>query len=123
SRASATTSTSTAISCSPATRGPASSSATAFRSRPMPRASASPPPDGAVARLLASREPAVRYLALTEVLGESPQSRAVREARRAIPESGLVRALLADYGGHPYAKWRGAFWRLVSLAELGVPPR
>lgn len=23
---------------------------------------------------------------------------------------------------HPYSKWSGAFWRLVSLADLGVPP-
>ena len=32
----------------------------------------------------------------------------------------LVAALERDYGGHPYGKWRGAFWRLVSLAELGA---
>src|SRR5439155_10570124 len=39
-----------------------------------------------------------------------------------------VRALFAGqqpdggFGNHPYAKWRGAHWRLVSLVELGVPP-
>lgn len=26
------------------------------------------------------------------------------------------------FGGDPYRKWTGAHWRLVSLAELGVPP-
>jgi hypothetical protein len=34
----------------------------------------------------------------------------------------LVTALSRDYGLHPYAKWGGAFWRLISLADLGVPP-
>jgi hypothetical protein len=34
--------------------------------------------------------------------------------------SPLVRALLRDYGVHPYGKWRGAFWRLAALVELGA---
>jgi hypothetical protein len=34
----------------------------------------------------------------------------------------LVSGLSRDYGGHPYGKWRGAFWRLLSLVELGVGP-
>jgi hypothetical protein len=34
----------------------------------------------------------------------------------------LFSALSRDYGRHPYAKWGGAFWRLMSLADLGVPP-
>jgi hypothetical protein len=32
----------------------------------------------------------------------------------------IVRGLLRDYGGHPYGKWRGAFWRLASLVDLDV---
>lgn len=32
----------------------------------------------------------------------------------------LVEALSRNYGGHPYAKWHGAFWRLISLVDLGV---
>ena len=32
----------------------------------------------------------------------------------------LVRALSRDFGVHPYTKWRGAFWRLAALVELGV---
>jgi hypothetical protein len=27
------------------------------------------------------------------------------------------------FGIHPYSKWKGAHWRLVSLVELGVPAR
>jgi hypothetical protein len=39
----------------------------------------------------------------------------------------LVRSLLAGqrpdggFGGHPYVKWSGAHWRLISLTELGIP--
>jgi hypothetical protein len=32
----------------------------------------------------------------------------------------LVAALSRDSGVHAYAKWHGAFWRLISLADLGV---
>ena len=35
---------------------------------------------------------------------------------------GLVEGLSRDYGVHAYGKWRGAFWRLQSLVDLGVGP-
>jgi hypothetical protein len=35
---------------------------------------------------------------------------------------GIVNELSRDSGVHPYGKWRGAFWRLISLVDLGVPP-
>jgi hypothetical protein len=35
----------------------------------------------------------------------------------------LIERLSRDYGGHAYGKWRGAFWRLISLVDLGVQPR
>ena len=37
--------------------------------------------------------------------------------------AGLLRGQRADgsFGVHPYTKWGGAHWRLVSLVELGVP--
>ena len=31
-----------------------------------------------------------------------------------------MQALLRDYPGHPYKKWQGAHWRLLSLVELGL---
>jgi hypothetical protein len=34
----------------------------------------------------------------------------------------LVDALSRSYGTHAYAKWSGAFWRLLSLVDLGVGP-
>ncbi len=32
----------------------------------------------------------------------------------------VINALSRDYGVHAYGKWRGAFWRLVALVDLGV---
>ena len=34
----------------------------------------------------------------------------------------LLRGLTRDFDLHPYAKWRGAFWRLLSLVDLEVEP-
>ncbi len=38
---------------------------------------------------------------------------------------GLLRGQRPDgsFGVQPYAKWKGAHWRLVSLVELGIPAR
>jgi hypothetical protein len=76
----------------------------------------------AIEWLLASSEPAVRYLTRCDVLLE-----AVEVDPEEILRGPWVQALLdgqqADggFGVHPYAKWRGAHWRLVSLVELGLP--
>ena len=72
--------------------------------------------------LLASKEPAIRRLVRQHLRNED----AAREAADVL-EGPVVRALLdgqqpdGGFGGHPYNKWVGAHWRLVSLAELGVP--
>lgn len=72
--------------------------------------------------LLASDEPAIRFLTRQDVLGED-----VTADRDEIFSGPLVRGLLrgqkrhGGFGGHPYKKWGGAHWRLVSLVELGVP--
>jgi hypothetical protein len=79
--------------------------------------------DAAVEWLLASDEPAVRYLTRRDVLGE-----AVEPDPDEILAGPKVRALLSGqqadggFGGHPYKKWTGAHWRLVSLVELAAPP-
>jgi hypothetical protein len=78
--------------------------------------------DIAVEWLLTSDEPGIRLLAKRDLLGE-------REPEKAslVLEGPLVRTLLAGqqadggFGMHPYGKWSGAHWRLVSLVELGVP--
>jgi hypothetical protein len=76
---------------------------------------------GAVDWLLASREPAVRLLARHDLLGENIA------ATDEVLDGPIVRTLLSGqrrdggFGLHPYRKWMGAHWRLVSLVELGVP--
>ncbi|HSU36061.1 MAG TPA: hypothetical protein VLJ88_10415 [Propionibacteriaceae bacterium] len=64
--------------------------------------------------LLASDEPAIRALARRDLLGEEVP-----------PASGgprVDRLLRHGTEGHPYRKWTGVHWRLISLAELGVDP-
>ena len=79
--------------------------------------------DPGVEMLLGSAEPAIRYRALVDLAGARPEDPRVVAARAAIADGPIVRALLADQPGrHPYSKWIGAHWRLVSLADLGVPP-
>jgi hypothetical protein len=76
----------------------------------------------AVDFLLATREPAIRFLTRRDVLG-----RDVTADPEEIFSGPIVRGLLrgqkrdGGFGGHPYKKWGGAHWRLVSLVELGVP--
>ncbi len=92
----------------------------------------------AVAWLLASRDPSVRYFTLIELLELPRDAPEVVAARARIPKGPRVRALLAGqraakraasdslathkggFGVHPYKKWDGAHWRLVSLVELGI---
>jgi hypothetical protein len=67
----------------------------------------------AVAWLLESPEPAIRALVRRDLLGEEPDEDVLAGE--------LVRTLLVQRAVHPYGKWGGAHWRLVSLVELGVP--
>ncbi len=98
--------------------------------------------DPAIQFLLNSGDPSVRYFTLIDLLEASPRSAAVKAARAQILDGPRVRALLARQhagqrtspdslavhdggtlrGVHPYKKWDGAHWRLVSLVELGIPP-
>src|SRR5262245_33381284 len=46
-----------------------------------------------------------------------------RDRRRRFLGGPIVRTLLdGPLDVHPYRKWEGAHWRLVSLAELELPP-
>jgi hypothetical protein len=73
--------------------------------------------------LLSSAEPAVRYLTRRDVLGEPVEPNA-EEILSGPKVSALLDGQLPDggFGGHPYKKWTGAHWRLVSLVELAAPP-
>lgn len=84
--------------------------------------------DAVIQWLLESGDPSIRYLTLTEILDEQKKSPEVKKAKKDIPNGPLVRRLLSGqksdggFGVHPYQKWTGAHWRLVSLVELGIPP-
>src|SRR5213080_636410 len=84
--------------------------------------------DPAVNWLLESDDPSIRYLTLTEILDRPSDSKEVLTAKRQIPNGPIVKTLLSGqradggFGVHPYQKWTGAHWRLVSLVELGIPP-
>jgi hypothetical protein len=80
------------------------------------------PTQAALDWLLASKEPAIRGMARRDLLGEADPP----DLRRVL-DGPIVRALLAgqesdgSFGVHPYRKWTGAHWRLVTLAELEAP--
>lgn len=84
-------------------------------------------PAPAINWLLQSEDPSIRYLTLTEVLGKPEHSTEVESARKRILQGPKVERLLSGqkrdggFGVHPYQKWTGAHWRLVSLVELGIP--
>src|SRR3989440_576063 len=84
--------------------------------------------DPAVMWLLESGDPSIRHLTLTEILDRPSDSKEVLTAKRQIPNGPIVKTLLSGqradggFGVHPYEKWTGAHWRLVSLVELGIPP-
>ncbi len=83
--------------------------------------------DPAVQWLFESGDPSIRYLALTDLLDQGAASPEVQATRKRVTRGPRVRALLAGqqpdggFGVHPYQKWTGAHWRLVSLVELGIP--
>ncbi len=83
--------------------------------------------DHAVEWLLDSDDPSLRYLTLTEILDRPSASKEVLAAKKQIPNGPIVKTLLSGqwadggFGVHPYQKWTGAHWRLVSLVELGIP--
>src|SRR5205823_13669082 len=62
------------------------------------RGSASNPPEGPCGILL------LRAMSVVQAVRVDPR----------------LAALLRDYPGHPYKKWQGAHWRLLSLVEFGL---
>jgi hypothetical protein len=84
--------------------------------------------ESVISRLLRSVEPSIRYKIRVHVLGEAPDSPAIRRLQAEIRVSPRVTALLSERGPdgripfHPYAKFYGAHWVLAALADLGYPP-
>lgn len=95
--------------------------------------------DPAIQFLLNSNDPSTRYLTLIDLLDKSNRSCEVKAACDQVLNGPRVKALLTGqhsgkqkskdsfgihpggFGVHPYKKWDGAHWRLVSLVELGIP--
>jgi hypothetical protein len=80
----------------------------------------------ALAWLLSSKEPAVRYLTRRELLDDRDGAAAAADATQLLegPKTWARRAGQQPDGGlgvHPYRKWTGAHWWLVSLVELAAP--
>jgi len=77
--------------------------------------------------LLEDCDPSIKYLTITDLLGESADSPGAKKVRSKIARSSRVSALLSGqspdggFGCHPYTKWMGAQWRLASLVEMGIP--
>jgi hypothetical protein len=80
-----------------------------------------------VEKLLASDEPAIRYQTRVHLLDEDPGAPELRRLQAEIKDCEQVRTLLSERGAdgkipyHPYAKWYGAHWALVALADLDYP--
>lgn len=78
-------------------------------------------------RLLKSDEPSIQFKTLVNLLGKDSASNECERIQQAIKSSSRVKLLLSerDHDGkipyHPYKKWYGAHWVLVSLADLGYP--
>ena len=97
--------------------------------------------DLAIQFLLNSSDPSIRYFTLTDLLEATSHSHEATAALNQILDGPRVKALLAGqhigkqkskdsfgvhpggFGVHPYKKWDGAHWRLVSLIELGISAR
>lgn len=88
-----------------------------------------PVADMALAALLKSQEPAIRWKTHVQVLGESPRSRPMKALREEIRASPRVAALLSrrhqlgrvGTARQVYYKWQGLHWVLASLADIGYP--
>ncbi len=83
--------------------------------------------DPTIQWLLQSGHPSICYLTLVDLLDKPENDPEVQAARSLIVADSWVSILLAGqepdggFGVHPYQKWTGAHWRLVSLVELGIP--
>lgn len=78
-------------------------------------------------RLHASSEPSIRFTIAQDISGAGQEQ--IRRLQRQVATSDRVATLLSERAAdgrihhHPYrAKWTGAHWVLVTLAELGYPP-
>ncbi len=78
--------------------------------------------------LLALDEPSIHYKVQVALAGLDPTTAEARRLRDTIRRSRRVQQLLSERTAegtiprHPYSKWDGAHWVLVTLADLNYPP-
>src|SRR5712692_4472744 len=81
--------------------------------------------------LLEKSNPSIRFHALHDVLGRSPDDKEVREAQKRIRNSSLVRRILGKRNKKGYwppentfysPKWTASVWPLMLLGEIGFTP-
>src|SRR5437667_11320692 len=79
-------------------------------------------------KLLCSNEPSVRFKILISGLVGKPVAVELERLQAKIKSSQRAQRLLSERNAageipfHPYAKWYGAHWVLVCLADLYYPP-
>ncbi len=76
--------------------------------------------------LLNHEEPDVRYKANLLLLQQNPKSPQMLQIQEEIRKSDRVQVMLSEFQqgkltAHPYKKWNGAHWLLITLAELNYP--
>jgi hypothetical protein len=82
-----------------------------------------------IEKLLTSEEPVIRYKTRVYLLDEDSTTPEIRHLQLEIKRCNRVRRMLSagDASGkiphHPYAKWYGAHWVLVMLADMDYPAR
>jgi hypothetical protein len=84
-----------------------------------------------VDRLLADRDPAIRWRTRVHALGENRDEPRVRRLEEEVRRSTRARALLSHVerrhvpgtNRNVYYKWQGVHWVLGALADIGYPPR
>jgi hypothetical protein len=72
-------------------------------------------------------DPSIRYMYLTGYLGKENSDPVVVSVKESVRSSPSVKTMLAPRSEdgrlvfHAYSKWRGAFWTLLQLVDLGYP--
>src|SRR4051794_28178419 len=80
--------------------------------------------EAAIAWLVHSAEPGIALQSRRDLRGELVEVDSKLVMRGAAART-LVEGQQSDggFGGHPYAKWTGAHWRLLTLIDLGLSGR
>lgn len=77
--------------------------------------------------LAAHENPSIRYMYLTGYAGKGQSDPEVTAVKQVVKTSPLIETMLSPRSEdgalpfHAYSKWRGAYWTLLQLVDLGYP--